>query len=105
MKSLQTLVAISLLIATASVAHASACSTLSASTLAPEAYTQEATLDSGSQSADHPGAEQLGDPSASRHDSGTSAHLPGNSSKAVDSSPTEAVRTPSWQSLLPGSIQ
>lgn len=106
MKSLQTLVIASLLVASATVAHASTTSTLSATTLSSEAYAQDATQDSSSHPLDRASLDRSGDPGTTHNDAGPpSGHLPGSNGKAVDSAPAESARAPSWQSLLPGSIQ
>lgn len=104
MKSLQTLVITSLLIGSVSMAHASATNTLSASTLSAETY-QDPSQDSTSHPADPASGEQPSDTSATRNDIGASSHLPVSNGNTSDSAPVESVRTPSWQSLLPGSIQ
>ncbi len=105
MKSLQTLVITALLIGLVSMAHASTTNTLSASALSSETFAQDPSQDSTSHPADPASGEQASDTSTTRSDIGASRHLPVNDGNTSDSAPVESVRTPSWQSLLPGSIQ
>lgn len=105
MKSLQSLVIASMLIASASMAHASTTATLGADSLASDNFAQNTVQDSASHPADRDNGNPTHNAADSHNDTGTSRPLPSSNGKVPDSTPADNARAPSWQSLLPGSIQ
>lgn len=105
MKSLQILLATSLLLVAAGAAHASTSATSTSDSLTADSFSQDAPQTSIRQ----PGSQDSGDSSgATRHGDDSvrpGSRLPAGDGKAPDARPAESVRAPSWQSLLPGSIQ
>lgn len=108
MNGIQMLAITVVLACTAPMAHAAKAAGMGSDVLSSDAYTQEAaapgdappgtTGDDGSQpGVSSPGAHASGDNAAS--DTGN-AKLPTGTSSG-----SPHARTPSWQSLLPGSIQ
>lgn len=104
MKSLQSLAIASLLIASASLAHASTTASLAAGSLSSDSFAQSAVQDSASHPADRDTTASH-DATDTRNDAGTSRPLPSSNGKVPDSAPADSAPAPSWQSLLPGSIQ
>ncbi len=106
MKCLQTTLVASALLLCAAAANASSADSAHADSLMSGAFTQQDTPQSGIRHGDSRNADDSSDSSVRSNGSDdTSGRLPATNGKSADPSPSNNVRAPSWQSLLPGSIQ
>lgn len=106
MKCLQTILVAGALSFSAAAAHAAASESAHAESLMSNSYAQQDAPRNSIRPGDSRNANDAADQSVHSEDSSSAAgRLPASSGKSADPSPIESSRTPSWQSLLPGSIQ
>lgn len=107
MKCLQTLLVASVLVIPAGLVHASSAGGTQGDAVLAAGYVQDGPQSGIRHSASQDGGDSS-DPATRADDdtsSRTTTRLPSSNGKAADPAPADNVRAPSWQSLLPGSIQ